>query len=393
MKENGLDETLQAALAGRARSGLARQRRVVTVLPNRRVEIEGRLLIDFASNDYLDLRSHPALLDAAAGVTSAGSGASGLVSGHTPLHAEAERALAAWKGTEDAVLLPSGYQANFAVVQALAGAARAADRPVRFLLDKLCHASLIDAVRATNEPLRVFPHNQAGKLRRLLREGTAGTLEVVCTESVFSMDGDCADLVELAAVKAEHPFVLLLDEAHGTGLYGPTGAGLASALGLTAAIDVYVVTLSKALGGAGGAVCGTTALAAAVMNFARAYIYSTSVAPGVAAVAAAAIKLIQKEPRRRERVLELSRDLRAKLKATGIAVVPGDSPIVPVVIGDEVETMTRAASLRTAGFLVGAVRPPTVPRGSSRLRVTLSSGHTESDVAALAAALARPPAF
>ena len=177
-----------------------------------------------------------------------------MISGYTALHRAAEEAIAAWKGAQASVLLPSGYQANFAAIQTLAAVAQ--DRGgVRFILDKLVHASLVDAVRATGAAMRIFPHNHLGKLRRLLEESDRGQMQVVVTESIFSMDGDAADLRGLAEIKKDLPFVLLLDEAHASGVYGPGGAGYAAECGLQAIVDVSIVTMSKALGCVGGAVC------------------------------------------------------------------------------------------------------------------------------------------
>src|SRR4051812_6167694 len=219
----------------------------------------------------------------------AGAGAAPLISGYTDLHASAERALARWKGTESAVLLPSGYQANLAAVQALAAIGERSGRPVHFLLDKLVHASLIDAVRETRAEFRIVQHQGVEKIERLLLEGAGERTQVVVTESIFSMDGDAADLSGLAALKAKCPFVLLLDEAHGTGVYGPSGAGLAAERGLGDAVDVTIVTLSKAMGSGGGAVCASSAFCEAVVNFGRAYIFSTPLPPAPAAAAGAAI--------------------------------------------------------------------------------------------------------
>ena len=194
------------------------------------------------------------------------------------------QAIAAWKGTEAAILLPSGYQANLAAIQTLAAIGKLTGG-ARFLVDKLTHASLIDAIRGSGEPFRIFPHNHMAKLKRLLQESDKAALQVVVTESIFSMDGDAADLRAIAELKLEHEFFLLLDEAHATGVYGPAGAGLAAEYGLRQIVDVSILTLSKALGGIGGAVCGSAVFCEALVNYGRAYLFSTGVPAAVAAAA------------------------------------------------------------------------------------------------------------
>ena len=228
---SSLTQFFQARLAARETSGL---KRVLKTVPAG--------LTDFASNDYLGLTHHPRVIAAMAQATmecGAGAGASALIAGHSDRHASAERALATWKGTEAAVLLPSGYQAGHAAVQTIAAVAKARGTPVSFLLDRLAHASLIDAIRGSGMPFRVFVHNDLLKLARLLEEANGGQLQVVVTESIFSMDGDAAPLRALADLKQKHRFVLLLDEAHGSGVYGPGGAGLAAELHLTGAVDIF----------------------------------------------------------------------------------------------------------------------------------------------------------
>src|SRR5688572_448195 len=230
------DHLIEQDLSRLAADHRLRSRRVVTPVTSTRVRIEGHEgeVLNFASNNYLGLTLHPRVIEAvrsASETYGAGSGAAGLITGYSELHRKAEGALALWKGTQDAVILPSGYQANHAVVQALA-ALGGQGGGVRFLADKLAHASLIDAVRGAGAQMRVFPHNHLGKLRRLLEDAPAGELQVVLTESIFSMDGDAADLEGLVALKHERPFVLVLDEAHGSGVYGANGSGLARERGL-----------------------------------------------------------------------------------------------------------------------------------------------------------------
>jgi 8-amino-7-oxononanoate synthase len=249
-------------------------------------------------------------------------------------------------------------------------------------VDKLAHASLIDAVRSAGPNFRIFPHNHLPKLRRLLEDADPNVPQVVVTESIFSMDGDAADLAGIAALKKEFPFLLLLDEAHGSGVYGRNGAGYATEVGLANAVDLTVVTLSKAMGCVGGAICGSRSVCDAVVNFGRPYVFSTALPPAVAGGVVAAIAVMQEEPQRQTRVRELAARVRS-----GVLGEAGDSPIVPIVLGEESVALKWAEQLKELGIFTVAVRPPTVPRGSSRLRVTLSCEHSDDQVDRLIAAL------
>ena len=317
---------------------------------------------------------------AKAAMEGAGSGASALVTGYGREIAEAEGRIALWKGSEGAVLLPSGYQAAHAAIQTLAGVAKFHPAGVRFLADKLCHASLIDAVTGSGVEYRVFPHNQFEKLERLLGEAPEGQVQVVVTESIFSMDGDAGELRGLVELKKKHPFVLVVDEAHGSGVYGEGGAGYAAEVGVRDAVDVSIMTLSKAVGVSGGAVCGSSSFCDAVVNWGRAYIYSTAVPPAVAAGIAESIRVMKEEPERQKRVREIARWARGALKEMGVVIPAGDSPIIPVIYGSEASAVRASERLREKGLLVVAIRPPTVARGTSRLRVTLSCEHSDSEV-------------
>ncbi len=394
MSPDDFDQLLSQELDRRRAANLFRARRVLNVVDAVHVERGGRRLVNFASNNYLGLTHHPRVRDAmtrAIASAGAGAGAAGLITGYTDFHERAEADLASWKGTGAAVLLPSGFQANLAAVATIAavaeGGAGEETAPVRFLLDKLAHASLIDAVRATGRPFRVFPHNGLVKLRRLLDDVPAGQLQVVVTESIFSMDGDAADLAGLAALKRERPFLLLVDEAHGSGVYGAAGSGYAGEAGLRDAVDVTIVTLSKALGLAGGAVCASRRFCDALVNVGRAYVYSTSVPPAVAAGASAAIRVMRDEPHRQARVRALANRVRGQFRDAGVDLPAGDSPIVPILLGDEAAALNAAAELEDGGLLALAIRPPTVPPGTSRLRATLSCEHSDDEVERLVRAV------
>ena len=376
------DQLIAEDLADRAAAHQLRSRRPLTLISPTHVRIGEIEYVNFASNNYLGLTHHPRMIAAvreSAQRDGVGSGAAALITGYTDRHAAAESAIAKWKGTDDAVLLPSGYQANHAAVQTLSALAEHRSG-VRFLVDKLAHASLLDAVRGARAEFRVFPHNHLAKVRRLLDDAPPDQLQVVVTESIFSMDGDAADLAGLIEIKQQRPFILLLDEAHGSGVYGPAGAGYAAEVKLQQHIDISIVTLSKALGCVGGAVCGSKYFCEALINYGRAYIYSTGIPPLIAAAAREAIAIVRDEPQRQARVRALAREVRGQLRDAGLNVAPGDSPIIPVVIGDEVAAIEASKRLTDARLLVPAVRPPTVAKGSSRLRVTVCSEHTDQEV-------------
>jgi 8-amino-7-oxononanoate synthase len=384
-----LDDIFGSALGHREAAHLLRRRRAVRILDAAHLEIDRRRYVNFASNNYLGLTHHPKVVAAARDATASagfGSGAAPLVTGYTGLHAAAERSIAEWKGTEDAVLLPSGYHANHAAIGALA-AGNETRGGVRFLVDKLSHASLLDAVQASGAAFRIFPHNGIAKLSRLLADAPADQVQVVVTESIFSMDGDAADLPALVELKRKHRFILLLDEAHGSGVYGPRGAGYAAELGVRDSVDLSIVTLSKAMGGIGGAVCGSRVGCEAIVNFGRAYLFSTSLPASAAAAAIAAIDVMGEEPERQARLRKLAGNVRAELAGAGLEIPLGDSPIIPIVLGTEAAALGAAERLRDQGMLVVAIRPPTVRRGSSRLRITLSCEHSDEEASSLIEAL------
>jgi len=385
--QSNWDDQLSQALQDRASAGTLRERRDVKILDTAHIEIAGQRFINFCSNDYLGFTHHPRIiraLEESLKQNGSGAAASGLVTGHTTAHALAEEKIARWKNSQNAILTSSGYTANVAAVQSLHAAS---DGKARFLVDKLAHASLIDALRSAEANFRIYPHNDYTKLARLLSEADEHPLQVVLTESIFSMDGDSADLQQLAELKAKHPFLLLLDEAHGSGVYGKHGAGFAAEQNLSSIVDISIVTLSKALGLVGGAICSSKLIRDSIVNFGRSYIYSTAIPPAIASAAIAAIDVLQDEPQHQQRVRQIARQVRAKLTAAGFTLPPGDSPIVPIILGDENKTLEAAARLKQAGFYVAAIRPPTVPRGASRLRVTFSSAHRDEDVEALIAAI------
>lgn len=339
-------------------------------------------LVNFCSNNYLNLAADPRVTAAAAKAIERwgfGSGASRLISGTTSLHRQAEAALAEFLGTDDAILLSTGYMTNLAAVTGLAGAGDTV------ILDKLCHASLIDAARQSGARVRVYPHGDVDRLDALLAKATGRC--VVLTDSLFSMDGDFAPLAAIVALKDRRRFTLIVDEAHAVGVFGPTGRGVGELLGVADAIDVTVGTCSKALGGAGGFVAGDRVLIDALRNTARPFIYSTAPPAAAAAAVVAALKIVRGEPQRRMRLVELAASLRERLADAGWDIRPSESHIIPIAWGEADRAVAAQRLLIAQGLLAVAIRPPTVPRGASRLRVSLMCDHSADDLAALAEAL------
>jgi 8-amino-7-oxononanoate synthase len=374
-------------LAARREAGLYRRRRRIQSIAGTRIVIHGRELINFSSNDYLNLAGDARLARSAALAArrhGCGARSSPLVSGLTPPLRALERALADWEGTEAALVLASGFAANLAVLTALCG------RGDAIFSDELNHASLIDGCRLSRADVHVYRHCDLGHLDELLSKHASGARRrVIVTDTVFSMDGDIAPLRGLALLAEKHDALLVIDEAHATGVLGAKGTGL-SELELTGsgAIDanrlVKVGTLSKALGTQGGFICGTRRLIEYLVNMARPYIYSTALAPPIAAAARRAVKIARDEDWRRHRLAELGRLVRQGLAprySSASAMVM--TPIVPVVVGDPNTAVELSLRLMRAGLLVPAIRPPTVPPGTARLRISLSAGHTDADVGRL----------
>jgi 8-amino-7-oxononanoate synthase len=350
------------------------------------VSVDGRRAVDFCSNDYLALARHPdiaAAMAAAALRHGAGSGASHLVAGHGIEHARLEEELARFTGRARALLFSTGYMANLAVLGALAG------RGELVILDRLCHASLIDAALLSRARLKRFAHADAADAERTLTANRAAAA-LVATDGVFSMDGDCAPLAELASSCRAHRAWLVVDDAHGLGVLGATGRGLLEECGLDEeAVPVLVGTLGKAFGTFGAFAAGADDVIEFLLQKARPYAYTTALPQPVAAATRQALKLATRESWRRERVLMLARRFSQAAAQLDVAVMASATPIQPVLLGSSADALRAQEELLTAGFWVAAIRPPTVPAGSARLRVTLSAAHTENQVDALAEALSR----
>lgn len=342
--------------------------------------------LNLASNDYLGLAAHPDVIAAARNAlerAGSGSTASPLICGYSPIHAELERRLAEFKGYPAALVFTSGYAANVGILSALLS------RNDTVFADRLAHASLLDGVRLSGARLVRFRHNDPAHLRESLASAPAGGARMIVTESVFSMDGDLAPLAELADVADEFGATLMVDEAHATGLYGPRGAGRVSELHGSGRVPLCMGTLSKALGSAGGYVACSGPVRDLLVNRARSYIYSTALPPAAAGGALGALALLDAHPdwgvetRRRADVF------RNALRADGLEAAGQDSPIVPVPVGDETRVIRIAQRLREEGIRVGAIRPPTVPAGTARLRCSVSRAHDPAELKHAAGVIAR----
>lgn len=377
---------LAPRLADLERRGLYRHRRIVEAAgPAGRLYVDGRSCVAFCSNDYLGLAQDPRLgetLAQAAAGCGAGSGASHLVTGHHREHHRLEEALAGFTGRQRSLLFSTGYMANLGVARALAGPGDAVFE------DRLNHASLLDAGRLAGAEFVRYPHADAAALEAALATRPRG-LRLVLTDGVFSMDGDVAPLPALAAACERHDALLAVDDAHGLGVIGATGRGCLEQHGLgDAEVPVLVGTLGKAFGSFGAFVAGSDALIEYLVQRARTYIYTTALPPAVAAATRRALEIAAAEPWRRARVLAHAARFRRLCAAAGIALAPSATPIQPVILGDPATAVAASGALLARGFLVTAIRPPTVPAGTSRLRVTFSAAHQDSDVDRLAAALA-----
>jgi 8-amino-7-oxononanoate synthase len=368
---------------------LFRELRTIEEIRGPVIKMGDRYLVNFASNDYLGLSQHPSIKAAAKAAIDqfgVGSAASRLVTGSQSPHAKFEEQIAAFKGTESALLFSTGYAAAVGTICSLVGPGDV------IVLDKLSHACLIDGAKLSGALLRVFPHNNLIKLKHHL--GWAQRTHpqrriLIVTESVFSMDGDCGDLAAIVNLKNEFRALLLVDEAHATGVIGPYGSGLVNALGLTRQVDIQMGTLSKAFGVSGGFICGSQTLIQVLVNTARSFIYSTAIPSACAAAGSAALQIIRSpegdflRSRLWSNIFLLAKSLAAVSRQRPEPI----SAIFPVVIGDERQTLGLAESLLGSGFLVPAIRYPTVARGSARIRIAMSASHKPEQIEALSSAI------
>jgi len=392
--KSDFDSELSRRLVALREQGLHRQLRRLDSPQTPHINLDGRTLLNFSSNDYLGLANEPALKAAAIEAVErygAGSGASRLICGSLRPHDELEEALASFKGTEAALTFSTGYAAAVGTICALLGS------DAVIILDKLVHASIVDAARLSGAKLRVFAHNDVTDLEEILkwaaqRAGNSATRPLVVTESVFSMDGDHAPMREIVELKERHGAWLMVDEAHGTGLYGPNRRGLAEELGVSGRIEIQMGTLGKAIGSSGGYICGARELIEYLINRARSFIFSTAPVPAAAGAATAGIRLVQSEngKLRCNQLWQRVSEIREMLSTRRVQF-PVDRPsaILPLMIGDETKAVQAAANLLDRGILIPAIRYPTVARGQARLRLTVSAAHSAEDVKQLVAALAK----
>jgi 8-amino-7-oxononanoate synthase len=379
-----LVDRLSEGLAALDREDLRRKRRVIDSPQGTRVRVDGRELLNFSSNDYLGLASDPRLVDAvrrSLGEYGVGTGASPLVSGHMRVHEEAEERFAAFCGLPRAILFGSGYAANIGILTVLAGP------DAEVFGDRLNHACLHDGARLSRASYIRYPHLDMEALERGLAASRAA-VRIVATDTVFSMDGDVAPVPRLVELCERHDAWLVLDDAHGVGVLGERGRGSLEHFGVASPRIVYMATLGKALGGYGAFAAGSDEAIEWLLQRARTYIFSTALPPMMAAAASAALAIVSSDASLVARLRERVAQFRRACEAFGVPVAPSGTAIQPVVVGEAARAVEVSAGLADRGFLVPAIRPPTVPKGTSRLRVSLCAAHTREEVERLARALA-----
>lgn len=379
-----LDATLQAALDERRQQHLFRQRVNVASGCGPVLVVDGQSLINFCSNDYLGLAGHPdiaAALKSGVDTYGTGSGASHLISGHSVAHKKLEEQLAEFTGRPRALLFSSGYMANMGIINALVG------RHDLVLQDQLNHASLLDGGRLSRADFKRYKHCSLSNLQAQLEQSSASR-KLVVTDGVFSMDGDIAPLSEISAIAAEHSAWLMVDDAHGVGVLGATGGGIVEQQNLALEqVPILMGTLGKSFGTFGAFVAGSEVLIDSLIQFARSYIYTTALPPSIACATSASLKILTEEQWRRDHLNVLIKRFRLGGQQIGLQLMASDTPIQPVLINDDARVLEISQQLRYKGIMVGAIRPPTVPQGSGRLRICLSAGHSEQQVDQLLEAL------
>jgi 8-amino-7-oxononanoate synthase len=374
---------LQLELDERAAQGLLRSRRTVSGPQSPHIVVDGKPCLSFCSNDYLGLACHPQLIAAlqqGAQRYGVGAGAAHLVSGHFEAHDQLEKQLAAFVGKPAALLFSTGYMANLGVVQALAG------RGDTVFADRLNHASLNDAMLLSRATVQRYRHNDIAQLDTLLAQSGKGR-KLICTDAVFSMDGDRARLPELLALCEAHDAWLLVDDAHGYGVTGEQGRGSLSHFGLDSSRIIYMATLGKAAGVFGAFVAAERVVIETLVNSARSYVYTTATPPALSVALLESLRLIELGDARRAHLHSLIAQLRAGLQGLPWTLMPSDTAIQPLLIGENQAALELSLALRERGIWVAAIRPPTVPAGTARLRITLSVAHCAADVSRLLEAL------
>jgi len=357
--------------------GLRRRLRVVDLLGGMRASIDHKDCVLFCTNNYLGLADHPKVLERAQKALlryGAGAQASRLVSGHTPIHMQLEEITALFKGAEACLAFPTGYMANLASISAMVGEEDAV------LCDRLNHASLIDACRQSKAKLLIYEHLDLEDLRKQLERSGKYRRRLVVTDALFSMDGDLVPLLKVTNLAHGYEARVYVDDAHGTGVLGPGGQGITHHFPLKHFPEVVMGTYSKALGSLGGFVCGPRIFIEYLLNKARTFIYTTGLPPAVCGASLGALEVLQQEPQRVEKLWENAKKIREGLRALGYDIPRGAGPVMPIIVGDNEEAVKMSEKLLEEGILVVAIRPPTVPKGTARLRLSVSAAHTDADI-------------
>lgn len=374
-----MQDFLEEELRSLKAAGLYRSLKTIEKTDGRTVTIDGKTYLNFCSNNYLGLANHPKVIAAAKSAIDeygAGAGASRLISGNLILHEKLERKIAEFKKREAAIIFPTGYMANLGVVSALV------DEKDTVIFDRLDHASIIDTCKLSRAKLQVFPHRDMKALEKILGRSQNFNQRLIITDSVFSMDGDLAPLPDIFELAKKHKALVMIDEAHATGVLGKTGRGLEEHFNCEGRTDIVMGTLSKAIGSLGGFVAGSSQLIDYLRNKSRPFIYTTALPAPSAAAALAALELIENDPGLLEKLRENLKYFYA-LRST----LHAPSPIIPIVLGSAERAVEISQEFFTRGILLSAIRPPTVPQGQSRLRLTVCAQHTKEDIACLASSL------
>lgn len=357
--------------------GLRRRLRVVDFLGGMRASVEGKDCVLFCTNNYLGLADHPKVLERSQRALlryGAGAQASRLVSGHFPIHMQLEEITANFKGAEACLAFPTGYMANLATISALVGEKDA------ILCDRLNHASLIDACRMSKSKLLIYEHLNLEDLGKQLERASKYGRRLIVTDALFSMDGDLVPFKKLMELADEHDALVMVDDAHGTGVLGPNGEGVSHHFPLKHLPAAIVGTYSKALGSLGGFVCGPKIFIEYLLNKARTFIYTTGLPPSVCGASLGALEVLHEEPQRVEKLWENGKKVRDGLRKLGYEIPRGAGPILPIIVGENEEAVRMSEKLLEEGILVVAIRPPTVPKGTARLRLSVSAAHTDEDM-------------
>jgi len=356
---------------------LRRTLKAVTGAQGAHIVFEGKEVINFCSNNYLGLANDVRLIDAAKNALDAeglGAGAARLICGNMQAHIQLEKRIASFKGADSCLVFSAGYMANVGILSALC------DREDIILSDKLNHASIVDGVLLSRAEMKRYPHCDTEALEELLKGSQGYKKRLIVTDSVFSMDGDMAPLKKIVNLAKQYDAMVMIDEAHSFGVFGPEGKGLAAELGIEKDIDIHMGTLSKAAGSFGAYCCGSRALIDFLINKARSFVYTTAMPPSIAAASMAAIDIMEHEPQRREQLLQNALRMRQGLQGEGFDTMNSVTPIIPVLLKDASVAVSFSQKLLTKGILAQAIRPPTVPEDTARLRVTLMATHSTQDI-------------